>query len=144
MNITFVVDEIKIDALIESIMQCYPEASSPSLRCIPRDDGTWGHDECEYRFDEVEEDSLCPDPRCGTVYSRRIGRAVYLLKLEDLRRGFEICMCKKIAGELKGLDLDVGPLFDRDADWGDWACGWDAEILDCLVQCAIYGDVIYG
>ncbi|MFW5955738.1 MAG: hypothetical protein ACOCSK_03260 [Rhodothermales bacterium] len=144
MEVTFSVDEAKIDSFLTEVMENYPEASSPSLRCIPHDDGKWGYVECEYFFDEVEEDSLCPDPKCGTIYSKRIGRAVYLLKRDDLRRGFELFMRKKLAGELKGIDLDVSPLFDRDADWGDWACDWDADALDCLVQCAIYGDVIYG
>lgn len=119
-------DEDKQEALIENlireVMQNYPQASSGSLRCT-----RWRYKECVYEFDDVEEDEH------------------YTVIYKDLREGFDILM--KLAADKKfgipGWNTDPVRSLDPGV-WDDWAGDWDADVVDGLVQCAIFKDVIYG
>ena len=57
----------------------------------------------------------------------------YVIGLPELLKGYDI-LAAKVAGKKLFFDgLDIG-------DPGSW----DADSVDALVQCAIFGDVIYG
>ena len=86
---------------------------------ISLDCGMWDYKGCKYRFQDFES--------CE----------VYHVDLEKLLKGYTIMRQKIADGKLHcGLTLD-------DATWFDGG-SWDAGAVDALVQCAIFGDVIYG
>ena len=60
----------------------------------------------------------------------------YTLTQPILEKGLSILVEKILAGELEGLGLNSSNIND--------AGEWDADCADALVQCAIFGDVIYG
>lgn len=60
----------------------------------------------------------------------------YWLGRAEIEAGLKILAQKLADGELKGLSLAKGNIAD--------SCHWDAFDADALVQCAIFGDVIYG
>lgn len=107
-------DDKKVDKLLKEVMENYPEASF-CLRCIK-----WKYDQCKYKFLDEKEDKE------------------YLVTLSLLRKGFEILIGYILKGKYHFEGLDHSNLFDLDG--GDW----DAIAIDALVQCAIFGDVIYG
>lgn len=130
MELKVEVSEEKIEKLIRGVMENYPEASSMSLQCVEFD-----YKNCLFKFWDVEEEG-------------EDGREVYHdVDYPKLRKGFETLMniaLGRVEGErffIAGWD-PVG-FFDPDS-WGDWICTWDAGAADGLVQCAVFGEVIYG
>jgi hypothetical protein len=95
-------------------MQNYPEASSPSLRCT-----SWEYKSDTYKFRDVEENKT------------------HKLSMPELLKGLQIMMDLMVAGKLKGISHYVMPNF-QDPGY------WDSDAADALVQCAIFGEVIYG
>jgi len=77
----------------------------------------WDYKNNKFTFRDLEEDK------------------VYEVDMEKLKKGLKIFFDLLVKGKFKtGMDiscmLDVG--------------NWDGYITDALVQCAIFGDVIYG
>jgi len=123
------VSEERIEKFIRSVMENYPEHSSPSLQCVK-----WKYEDCEYTFWDVEEE----DDEGNEVY--------HVVDYPKLRKGFEKLINKGLnPGEHGGFYVyGWDPVHFFDEYWDDWECTWDAEVTDGLVQCAIFGDVIYG
>lgn len=119
MQVTIDLPEKKIEKLIRDVMDNFPEASSTSLRCVE-----WRYGECYFVFED-EDDEL------------------YVVDYEELRGGFEILLSISLVGGFHTYGWDpVG--FLNPNEWDDWVCDWDATVAGALVQCAIFGDVIYG
>jgi len=105
----------KIDEIIKSAMENYPEASSGScLKCRG-----WNYDKMEFTF--VNEET-------GQNNS---------INLENLKKGFKVLL--KIVEDGKYLN-SVGQVPNFLAINYDW----DAQDYDALVQATIFGEVIYG
>lgn len=102
------------ESLINDIMANYPEASSPSLRCI-----SWKYSKCEYIFEDNETG------KTHEVTMPMLSKALPKL-LETMFRG-----------HLAGIAQYVLPNFQ---DAGNWDC----SAADALIQMAIFDDVIYG
>jgi len=129
------------DGLICDIMENQPEHSAGMcVQCYSFDYKT-----TTFLFRDVEADHESPEKsiipmkvvkrlelRFG-VYENQV---LYVVTLPRLRVGFKILMDQVFAGKLPGLHLSVGNFMD--------AGHWDSECGDALVQCAIFGDVIYG
>jgi len=62
--------------------------------------------------------------------------AKYTLTREKAHAGLEMMIDKLMAGKLPGLELSSMNWFDP--------ANWDSIDTDCLIQCALLGDVIYG
>lgn len=159
MDIAISVADERIERLIRNVMQNYPEASSPSLQCVmhDRDDiegSRWGYDECRYLFWDVEADGepelgaekfVVPVPD-GAFRHTDGNEVIYQVTLEDLKRGFEV-LIKTALGLVPGQAFGVygwDPTEFFKENWGDWESEWDADVLDGLVQCSIFGKVIFG
>lgn len=87
---------------------------SVSLRCVDFD-----YKHCRFDFEDDED---------GKEYT---------LTYEKFRKGLKIMLKLLATGHLKGVASYVMPNFE---DTGNW----DGVAVDCLVQCAIFGEVIYG
>lgn len=117
----------QIEALIREVMQNYPEVSSGmALQC-----SQWNYDLCYFVFEDEED---------GKEYT---------VELSQLRHGFEI-LVKTALGMVPGERFCVegwnpSDVFKTEPElWDDWMSDWDATVIDGLVQCAIFGEVIYG
>lgn len=133
--------EISINptTLINEVMGNYPEYSL-SLTCVDFD-----YKECKFQFWDHEvtpaskNESIIP-AKIENLKLRLSGivkdAVTYELTQPILEKGLSILVEKILAGELAGLGLDSSNITD--------ACQWDADCADALVQCAIFGDVIYG
>ena len=160
MEIVTKVSDDAIEAFIRNIMESYPEASF-CLQCIPHRDGSWGYEKCEYRFIDEDEDLVSGEDalegflckaeaedfsRPGFLTGESVVLTVYTVTLEDLKRGFKR-LIEIALGMVPGKRFHSSGWDPRDffkEDWEEWAGQWDATVLDGMVQCAIYGDVILG
>jgi hypothetical protein len=87
---------------------------SQSLKCV-----SWKYDECKFKFYDDEESEF------------------HEVDLEKLCKGYDI---------LKDLWKNKKLFFygiNTEEEFED-AGQWDAEIMDALIQCSIFGEVIYG
>ncbi len=105
----------KKEQLIRDVMENMPEYNV-SMYCQ-----MWDYKECRFKFQDLDGDCK-----------------FYDIGLEELSKGYTI-MRKKI----KGGKLHLDGITLQDDSWFD-AGNWDALAVDALVQCAIFGDVIYG
>jgi len=110
--------EGRIKELIYHVMENYPEASL-CLFCR-----AWNYRDCEYTFVDEEDEK------------------VYKIGYTELRKGFTKLIGLAISDEFRTSGWS--PAAINADDWEDWECDWDALVVDALVQCAIFGDVIYG
>jgi hypothetical protein len=105
----------KIKDLAQDIMENYPEYSSPSLQCI-----SWKYKDGIYKFIDEETEK---------TYTVTIGQ-------------IEKTLPKFIQGVMEGrwkfYGLNADNILEFDAG------SWDADIVDGVVQLAIFGDIIYG
>lgn len=62
----------------------------------------------------------------------------YNLGPADFRKGLDALLAKYP----KGFP-PVPPTEEWEA-WEEWLCAADADVVDALVQCAIFGEIIYG
>lgn len=132
--------EIDIPAtLVDDVMANYPEASA-CLTCI-----SYNYKACRFEFwdHEVTADDANKSIVPATVKDVELSRSglvrgavIYVLDRAALDRGMEILLRKVFAGELRGLSLNGGNVTDPGA--------WDMWCADALVQCAVFGEVIYG
>lgn len=72
---------------------------------------------------------------CLFVFLDREEGKRHALTRKRLRKGLEVLLRAVLAGKLKGLNLHSAFLDSTE---------WDASCADALVQCAIFGEVIYG
>jgi hypothetical protein len=77
----------------------------------------WKYDEMKFHFVDVEE------------------QALYLVELGDLLRGLKVLRGAIAAGKFAASNFD-----GSSEDGGSW----DAVCVDALVQCAVFGEVLYG
>ncbi len=106
------------EKMVREAYENFPEASI-SLACNKWRYGTKPGETFEFWFTDVEG-----------------GGQHYVVKLPDAVRGFHRFVDLVTDGKLPGLSLGPGWLTDT----GEW----DGECFDALLQCAIFGDVIYG
>ena len=78
----------------------------------------WDYENCKYVFYDDEEDIS------------------YTINLSDLIKGFKILVQSVLNGKYSFYGVDNILTLD--------GCDWDACIIDALVQCSIFKEVIYG
>ena len=100
--------------IVREAMESFPEASSPSLVCVK-----WKYKEMQFVF--ADEDG-------EKVVRHNVDE-------EMLVKGLRILLKLAIQGRYHNNDFPNG--FE---DTGNW----DATDFDALVQCAIFGEIIYG
>lgn len=105
------------DRVIRLMMQGFPEASTDSIICM------------KYNYKEMEFDFVEDDERTE-------GGVPHHVSMSNLRKGFNILIELALNGEYKNYGFPAG-IFGNDADW-------DAIDAEALVQCAIFGKIIYG
>ena len=121
MDLAIQIPETLIETLIKSVMENCPECSS-SLTCVG-----WKYEECKYKFVDDEDGQK------------------YTIQYPELRKGFEVLMKLASEGKFHNEGWDVTPLLNPTKEnFDNWACNWDAGVVDALIQCAIFQDVIYG
>ncbi len=127
------------DQLIDDVMANYPEASC-CITCVE-----YNYAACEYLFwdHEVTQDSQNTSLVPATIQDLNLRRSglvrnavTYRLGRNELRKGMEVLQSLIQAGKLKGLGQAL-------AAWSEPGA-WDMFCVDALVQCAIFGEVIYG
>lgn len=123
MEITFDIPESLVEWIIKEVMDNMPEASRGAcLRCT-----RWNYDKCEFRFFDCEDES-----RKAVTYPM-------------LRKGFDALMKHAMTRKIYFYGWDIEPLLTPTKErWEEWAGQWDADVVDGLVQCAIFGEIIYG
>ena len=122
--LSFAIPQDRIDTLVKNVMQNYPEYSSPSLVCVE-----FNYNDCLYTFHDYDDD--------GTVTK-------HVVDLSSLRKGFMKLIELRTAGKANFYGWNVEPLLGDEDAWADWPCDWDANVVDGLVQCALFDDIIYG
>lgn len=115
------VPETFIWDLIMEVMQNCPECSS-SLECV-----SWHYATCTYTFfDECESKQ-------------------YQIGYQDLRKGFtkliELTHEKKFRASGWDIDPIIAPTQEA---FDEWASRWDATVVDALIQCTLFDDIIYN
>lgn len=108
------VDVKLIDDVIAHLTDNLPECSI-SMDCVK-----WKYEKREFGFIDNED---------GKRYD---------IGIPELRKGFCALMAKYPAGFPKM------PEENDWESWEDWLCQADADVVDALVQCAIFGEIIYG
>jgi len=99
---------------IKEVVQNLPEYSV-SMRCTG-----WNYDECIFNFVDDED-----------------GGKKYTVNLPMLIKGYK---------KLKELWINQKAFFDginTEMDWRDAGC-WDCWVVDALIQCSVFNDIIYG
>jgi hypothetical protein len=123
MEMTFDIPESLVEWIIKEVMGNMPEASRGAcLRCTH-----WNYDRCEFRFFDCEDESHTA------------------VNYPMLRKGFDALMKQRTMGYANFCGWDIEPLLTPTKErWEEWAGQWDADVVDGLVQCAIFGEIVYG
>lgn len=131
--------KIKAMPLIKEVMQNFPEAGI-CLTCVDFD-----YNKLEFQFwdSDVDEDSANESIVPPTIENLDLIRSgivedavTYKLGKKELQKGLQILVNLLSKGDLQGLEINTTNINDPG--------NWDALCCDALVQCAIFGDVIYG
>jgi hypothetical protein len=109
-----VLDDCRLEDALRSIMENLPEYSE-SLDCID-----WDYENCLYTF---------VDRETGDEYK---------LTFPLILKGFE-----KLAAKWP-LSFPSLPTKNTEEAWDEWCCHCDAGVVDAIVQCAIFGEIIYA
>lgn len=130
---------IDADTLINSVMRNYPEAST-SLKCVDYD-----YNACKFHFwdDESIPERASPsvipvsietlDLRVSGIVPNAVTYHVDRMALQDgLQKLADLMSAGRV--QFSGLSIE---------NFEDPGC-WDRDCADALVQCAVFGDVIYG
>ena len=104
------------DKVIIQMMQDFPEASSESIICMK-------HNYKDMEFDFIEDDE------------KTKGGVPHHVSMKNLRKGFDKLIELALNGEYKNQGFPSG-IFGKDPDL-------DATDAEALVQCAIFGEIIY-
>lgn len=127
------------DQLIDEVMSGYPEATC-CITCV-----SYNYKKCQFEFwdhevdQKTKNDSVIPATiqNLDLIRSGHVPFAVtYKLDRHALQAGMAVLRDQIQAGKLRGLAIDMDNFTDAGA--------WDCFCADALVQCAIFGDVIYG
>lgn len=118
-TVTYELDDGLLREALRGLMENYPEASTPSLRCVK-----WKYKECQYVFEEMNDD--------GEIYK------THAVDLLDLVYGFDKAM------KNRPTCIPLPPERQTKEAWDDWCCSMDADGVDCLLQFALFGELIYG
>ena len=104
------------DEFVRGLFENYPEAGRGA--CLQCTNWQYGDNGKPFRmtFHDDEEDKD------------------YNLDLAGAVKGFKVFVAKHMRGELAGISI---------SDYKD-AGDYDADALDCITQCALLGDVVYG
>lgn len=123
MQLTLDIPEELIRWMINEVMGNMPEASAGAcLRCTH-----WNYEHCAFIFFDCEEEKK------------------WTVDYPMLRKGFDELMYQRINGKANFCGWDIDPLLSPTKEaWAEWAGQWDADVVDGLVQCAIFGEIIYG
>jgi len=113
------IDEELLKDALRSVMENYPEYSTPSLQCIH-----WKYKDCVYKFHEINDD--------GDV------ETTHTVTLEKLLAGFEKMM------ENRPRCVPPPPAKQTKEDWEEWNCQMDADGVDAVLQFALFGELVYG
>ena len=97
------------------VFQNLPEASM-NLQCT-----SWKYDDFEFKFVDYEDEEA----------------GEHVVTLKEAEKGVAMVIDKIMAKKLFVGGIDS---IDKLCELGNW----DAEVVDACVQCAIFGDVIYG
>lgn len=112
------------EEFVASIMENFPEASSPSLCCIG-----WRYKKLEFQFFDVD----------GSIDEKK--HIIHLVDRPKLFKALELMHTDKWP---KGCTpFNAATL----TDWTtaeDWLCCADATDFDAFIQLAIFGEVVYG
>ena len=102
---------------VKELMENYPECSSPSVRCV-----VWEYNKMIFYFN-VDE---------GTSITR------HRVTEEMLLKGLDILLDKmKNKKYFNNGPINLSNYIE------DLGC-WDGNDVDALVQCALFGDILYG
>lgn len=99
---------------VKELMENCPEYSM-SLQCTD-----WDYENCVFEFYDEEDD-----------------KATYVLDLDKLVDGYKVFV-NLIRQKKLFVGIDIKDINNFDAG------NWDVEAVDALIQCAIFGEVIYG
>lgn len=123
MKLTIEIPEELVEWMIKEVMGNMPEASAGAcLQCT-----SYNYDKCIFKFYDNED---------GTKHT---------VDYPKLRKGFEALMEQRRKGRANFYGWNIEPLTNPTKEaWKDWACDWDAGVVDGLVQCALFGEIIYG
>ena len=119
--------EFDVTDLAKEVFQNMPEYSD-SMACIGykygfRDaegnEGDWNPDNFKFKFKDYEDGK------------------VHIIGIEEAEKGVVL-----VIDLVNAKKLHVGGITDVEALRDP--CNWDAEVVDAAVQCAIFGEVIYG
>lgn len=117
MKISLEIPDFLVCAVVNSIMENFPEASSGNaLSCVK-----WNYKNSLFVFDDCE------------------ARKTYVVNKAALIAAFELLFTDKWH---KGCTPP--PVSDSGEIWDNWLCQCDAIDHDAFVQLAIFGEVIYG
>jgi hypothetical protein len=101
---------------VRSLFDNYPEAGNGcAIQCV---DWCYGDKDKPFKMDFIDTEESKP----------------YRLTLDKAVRGFKRFIQLKMEGQLAGVEIQ---------DYHD-ASEYDAVALDCITQCALFGEVIYG
>jgi hypothetical protein len=117
--ITLEQPEKDLDNRLKEILENLPEHSL-SMPCTK-----WDYENCFFVFRDIEEEA------------DNLHKLIYEVDLPKWRKGYYILKQKWQEGKYHFCGVETP------ADWEDLCC-WDACIIDALIQCSIFGEVIYG
>jgi hypothetical protein len=100
--------------IVREAMENFPEASSPSLPCVH-----WKYEEMQFVFIEDNDEN----------------QVKHTVNEEMLVKGLRTLLKLSVQGKYHNNDFPNG--FEDTSNW-------DATDFDALVQCAIFGEIIYG
>jgi hypothetical protein len=128
LKIEMVIPQERIDAWLKGAMENFPECAM-CLSCT-----SWKYDKMIFKFEDAEDEDEEGNPK------------EYVVDLPALRRGIVAMLkyaekCDKGSDIGRAVDSVLRDQFDPE---GDSLGEWDAIGFDALVQCAIFGEVLYG
>ncbi|MEM0135983.1 MAG: hypothetical protein QXU18_12295 [Thermoplasmatales archaeon] len=106
----------KKEEILRDVMENYPEYSSPSLDCV-----SWRYKEMKFRFEHEPDGS-------GSVTTD--------VDMDMLMKGLDIFLDMVKSGKYHNNGFNAVDFAEGE--------NWDATDVDALVQCAIFGEIIYG
>lgn len=110
--------DFNVTKIAKEIYQNFPEASGPSFSC---EEWHYGIDEgstFKFKFLDLEEDKK------------------HTVTLKKAEKGIAIFIEKVVTGKAHFYGLEASNIRELG--------NWDAEVCEAAMQCAIFGDIIYG
>lgn len=161
MELRATIPEERIERFIRNVMENFPEASHPCLRCVPHKRGTiegnqWGYFECKYLFWACEEDEADPralvksylDPDFTSYLGPVRPGVIYVVDYPALRNGFEKLVTDQVfsaesSNYAREVLISLVSAGDDGDKWSDAEGDFDAALLMLLVEYSIFGEEVY-